>query len=163
MSKLRIYEYAKEQNMTSKEVINKLQALNFNISNHMSILTDEMKEKLEVKTKQKQETKTKARENIDTKKNQTNQPKQKAKQRNKHKNQEAKKPHEAPKQQNKKQETPEENLYHSTLTVSELAEKVNKDTSEINKKLMFLGVMATINQDLDDDAVELICSEYDVE
>src|SRR5699024_9487535 len=83
MSKLRIYEYAKEQNMTSKEVINKLQALNFNISNHMSILTDEMKEKLEVKTKQKQETKTKGSENIDTKKNQSNQPKQKEKQRNK--------------------------------------------------------------------------------
>src|SRR5699024_7438290 len=168
MSKLRIYEYAKEQNMTSKEVINKLQALNFNISNHMSILTDEMKEKLEVKTKQKQETKTKGSENIDTKKNQSNQPKQKAKQGNKqknkqHKNQKAKQHHEAPKQQNKKQETPSEIVYHSTLTVSELAEKLNKDSSEIIKKLMFLGVMATINQDLDDDAVELICSEYDVE
>lgn len=166
MSKLRIYEYAKEQNMTSKEVINKLQALNFNISNHMSILTDEMKEKLEVKTKQ--ETKTKGSENIDTKKNQSNQPKQKAKQGNKqknkqHKNQKAKQHHEAPKQQNKKQETPSEIVYHSTLTVSELAEKLNKDSSEIIKKLMFLGVMATINQDLDDDAVELICSEYDVE
>ena len=150
MSKLRIYEYAKEQNMTSKEVINKLQALNFNISNHMSILTDEMKEKLEVKTKQKQETKTKGSENIDTKKNQSNQPKQKAKQGNKqknkqHKNQKAKQHHEAPKQQNKKQETPSEIVYHSTLTVSELAEKLNKDSSEIIKKLMFLGVMATIN------------------
>lgn len=28
---------------------------------------------------------------------------------------------------------------------------------------MFLGVMATKNQDLDDDAIELICAEYDVE
>ncbi|HIS28747.1 MAG TPA: translation initiation factor IF-2, partial [Candidatus Avamphibacillus intestinigallinarum] len=97
-----------------------------------------------------------------------NQPKQKAKQGNKqknkqHKNQKAKQHHEAPKQQNKKQETPSEIVYHSTLTVSELAEKLNKDSSEIIKKLMFLGVMATINQDLDDDAVELICSEYDVE
>src|SRR5699024_5683393 len=60
-------------------------------------------------------------------------------------------------------ETPTEIVYHGTLTVSELAEKLNKDSSEIIKKLMFLGVMATKNQDLDDDAIELICSEFDVE
>src|SRR5699024_11674969 len=113
------------------------------------------------------ETKTKRSENKETKKNQTNQPKQKAKQGNKqknkqHKNQKAKQHHEAPKQQNKKQETPSEIVYHSTLTVSELAEKLNKDSSEIIKKLMFLGVMATINNDLDDDDVEIDCSEYDV-
>src|SRR5699024_12593619 len=60
-------------------------------------------------------------------------------------------------------ETPTEIVYHGTLTVSELAEKLNKDSSEIIKKLMFLGVMATKNQDLDDDAIELICSELDVE
>src|SRR5699024_660547 len=165
MSKLRIYEYAKEQNMTSKEVINKLQELNFNISNHMSILTDEMKEKLETNSKQKPETKAKGSENIDTKKNQSNQPKNKVKQGKKQKNKQqhkAKQQNETPKQ-HKKQETPSEIVYHSTLTVSELAEKLNKDSSEIIKKLMFLGVMATINQDLDDDAVELICGEYDVE
>lgn len=34
--------------------------------------------------------------------------------------------------------------------------------SEIIKKLMFLGIMATKNQDLDDDAIELICSDFDV-
>src|SRR5699024_5391914 len=33
---------------------------------------------------------------------------------------------------------------------------------ELIKKLMFLGVMATKNQDLDDDSIELICGDYDV-
>src|SRR5690625_1404133 len=48
------------------------------------------------------------------------------------------------------------------MTVDELAGKLNVDVSEIIKKLMFLGVMATKNQDLDDDAIELICSDYNV-
>ena len=46
--------------------------------------------------------------------------------------------------------------------MNDLAEKLHKDVSEIIKKLMFLGIMATKNQDLDDDAVELICSDYGV-
>src|SRR5699024_8811389 len=61
-----------------------------------------------------------------------------------------------------KKETPDHIVYHDTLTVSELAEKLNKDVSEIIKKLMFLGVMANKNQDLDDDTVELICSDFNV-
>src|SRR5699024_3677700 len=60
-------------------------------------------------------------------------------------------------------QTPEKITYSDTLTVADLAEKLNKDISEIIKKLMFLGVMATKNQDLDDDAVELICDDYGVE
>src|SRR5699024_689591 len=59
--------------------------------------------------------------------------------------------------------TPEKIVYHDVLTVEELAGKLHKDTSEIIKKLMFLGVMATKNQDLDDDAIELISDEYGVE
>src|SRR5699024_3836559 len=62
-----------------------------------------------------------------------------------------------------KKETPKEIKYSGTLTVSELAEKLNKESSEVIKKLMFLGVMATKNQDLDDEAVELICDEYNVD
>src|SRR5699024_5194641 len=70
----------------------------------------------------------------------------------------------APKEQTKKPtpKTPEHIVYHGTLTVSDLAEKLNKDVSEIIKKLMFLGVMANKNQDLDDDSIELICSDFNV-
>src|SRR5699024_5987750 len=67
-----------------------------------------------------------------------------------------------PQQPEVKVETPKHIVYHDTLTVDELATKLNKDVSEIIKKLMFLGVMATKNKELDDDAIELICSDYDV-
>lgn len=48
------------------------------------------------------------------------------------------------------------------MTVGQLADELGKETAEIIKKLMMLGVMATINQELDKDTVELIASEYGV-
>ena len=44
-----------------------------------------------------------------------------------------------------------------------MAKKLHLEPSEIIKKLFLLGVMATINQDLDKDAIELIAGEYGVE
>lgn len=60
-------------------------------------------------------------------------------------------------------ETPSKITFTESLTVSELAKKLRKEPAEIIKKLFNLGIMATINQDLDKDTIELICSEYNVE
>lgn len=60
-------------------------------------------------------------------------------------------------------ETPSKITFTESLTVGELAKKLRKEPAEIIKKLFNLGIMATINQDLDRDAIELICSEYNVE
>lgn len=38
MKKMRIYEYAKEKNTTSKEVINKLKNMGIEVTNHMSVI-----------------------------------------------------------------------------------------------------------------------------
>ncbi|MFE6374303.1 translation initiation factor IF-2, partial [Bacillus subtilis] len=62
-----------------------------------------------------------------------------------------------------KKELPEKITFSGTLTVGALAEELGKEPSEIIKKLMLLGVMATINQELDKDTIELIASEYGVE
>lgn len=48
------------------------------------------------------------------------------------------------------------------ITVAELASKLGKEPSEIIKKLMFLGIMATINQEVEMDAITLIAEEYGV-
>ncbi len=63
----------------------------------------------------------------------------------------------------KERELPEKITFVESLTVGELAKKLYREPSEIIKKLFMLGVMATINQDLDKDAIELICSDYGVE
>ncbi len=41
MSKQRIYEYAKELNLKSKEIIDELKSMNIEVSNHMQALEDD--------------------------------------------------------------------------------------------------------------------------
>lgn len=53
--------------------------------------------------------------------------------------------------------------YSDGITVSELASKVNKNSSDIIKLLFMLGKMMTINSPLDDENVELVCMEYGIE
>ena len=63
----------------------------------------------------------------------------------------------------REKELPAKITFTESLTVGELAKKLGREPSEIIKKLFMLGVMATINQELDKDAIELICAEYEVE
>ncbi len=69
----------------------------------------------------------------------------------------------APQQPKKVKELPSKITFSESLTVAELGKKLNREPSEIIKKLFMLGVMATINQDLDKDAIELIATDYGVE
>ncbi len=61
------------------------------------------------------------------------------------------------------QPLPEKITFYESLSVGELAQKLGREPSEILKKLLMLGVMATINEELDKDAIELICTDYGVE
>ena len=49
-----------------------------------------------------------------------------------------------------------------SLTVKELAEKMGREVSEIIKKLMLLGVMASINQEVDVDTATIVAEEFGV-
>ncbi|RKQ37522.1 translation initiation factor IF-2 [Oceanobacillus halophilus] len=185
MSKMRVYEYAKQNNTTSKDVINYLNEINVEVSNHMSTISKDtveaLNKKFNAKANKKENSQPKAKQEANhtnsnkksqDKKGNTNRSKTKnhTDNRNKNKNQKGPKKGNKGKAPNQKQqqpvvkkETPEKITYSDTLTVSGLAEKLNKEPAEIIKKLMFLGVMATKNQDLDDDAIELICGEFNVE
>ncbi len=52
-------------------------------------------------------------------------------------------------------------LYNEGMTVTDLATALEVGAVEIVKKLMGLGVMASINQSIDYDSAEVIASEYD--
>ena len=52
-------------------------------------------------------------------------------------------------------------IYREGMTVSDVATGLGKPLGEIIKKLMFAGIMATQNQTIDRDTVELIALEYD--
>jgi translation initiation factor IF-2 len=230
MSKIRVYEYAKKHNVSSKDVIHKLKGLNIEVSNHMATIEDDTLIKLDnlykknegnqqqsksvpssnqqpkavnksTQTKpQQQQVKTLGNEKpvakVVIEEDDKNTDPTKVKVKSVPKNREGKK-HESeyqskenkaftkgkgknqkPQQQAKRQqpvqqaaqpqrkkekELPTKITFSESLTVSELAKKLHREPSEIIKKLFLLGVMATINQSLDKDAIELIAGEYGVE
>ena len=49
-----------------------------------------------------------------------------------------------------------------TMTVKEFAEAIKKQASEIIKKLFSMGIMATVNQDIDFDTAYLIAGEFGI-
>ncbi|ANB55757.1 translation initiation factor IF-2 [Anoxybacillus sp. B7M1] len=199
MSKMRVYEYAKQNNVSSKDIIHKLKEMNIEVSNHMATLEPEVVEKLNhtyKKNEEKQKNAAKETQNVAVKpkgiirdfddeeavakkvpikkavvKNKESkkhdlQSQQQEKKVFTHKKNKKQKSYEAPQQEvqkKKEKELPQKITFEGSLTVAELAKKLGREPSEIIKKLFMLGIMATINQDLDKDAIELICSDYGVE
>jgi translation initiation factor IF-2 len=208
MSKMRVYEYAKKNNVSSKDIIHKLKEMNIEVTNHMATLEPEIVEKLDktyTKKEEKQSEQKAAKEkpafkpggyindfddddedeaikskvpikkggskNREGKKHDVESQQKEKKifhnnKKNKNKNKSKQKmnqpaPQEA--QKKKEKELPKKITFEGSLTVAELAKKLGKEPSEIIKKLFMVGVMATINQDLDKDAIELICADYGVE
>lgn len=66
-----------------------------------------------------------------------------------------------------KKSKPKSNITHieytEGITVNELADKLEKNSSDIIKLLFMMGTVVNINTSLDNDTVELICLEYGVE
>lgn len=201
MSKKRIYEYAKENNTTSKEVINELEKLDIEVTNHMSVITDETIEKLQNQRGAKPTTDKKVGETTSkpesgkSSKNrgsdkEKNEPaatekfkkrpsKEEGASSSKKRANNNKKNHQQNKQQNKqgnektgspggkrnevKKDMPSKIKYTTPITVGDFAQKLHKEPSELIKKLMFLGVMATINQEIDKDTIAILAEEFNVE
>lgn len=195
MSKKRIYEYAKELNLKSKEIIDELKSMNVEVSNHMQALEEEQIKALDKKFKASQAKDTNKQntqnnhQKSNNKQNSNDKEKQqsknnskptkkkeqnnKGKQQNKNnktnknqKNNKNKKNNKNSKPQNEAAETkemPSKITYQEGITVGELAEKLNVESAGIIKKLFLLGIMANINQSLDEETLELIADDYGVE
>lgn len=227
MTKIRVHEYAKQVNKTSKEVIEALSKLNVSVTNHMSMLEKDIVSKLNQTFKAtpeknvgkqatqniSQKSQLNGQQNHSVKKQEgqrqqsaTSKPKVNNQQHSNSSNEKSKntkgnqnrnmtqnnnnnnnnnrrggggynqrpkpgihggkrrhpKTHQ-PSIPVKQKELPEKITFVESLSVAELAKKLHREPSEIIKKLFMLGVMATINQELDKDAIELICADYGVE
>lgn len=230
MTKLRVHEYAKQVNKSSKEVIEQLSKLHIDVKNHMSMLEKDTISRLNNVFTMKQSTHSNQPKNqtkgqpgtrpvarkdspaqtkqITTQgsnmnnnstskdhsksKSNTNNSQSHSKSGNNNNNNQnrggrngntqggnrnfnqRRKPgiHGGQRRKNRpqpapqpavKKELPEKITFYESLSVGELAKKLGREPSEIIKKLFMLGVMATINQELDQDAIELICADYGVE
>ena len=181
MSKKRIYEYAKELNLKSKEIIDELKSMNVEVSNHMQALEEEQIKALDKKFKasQAKDTNKQNTQNNHQKSNNKQNSNDKEKQQSKNNSKPTKKKEQnnKGKQQNKNnnknnkpqnevaetKEMPSKITYQEGITVGELAEKLNVESAGIIKKLFLLGIMANINQSLDEETLELIADDYGVE
>lgn len=180
MSKQRIYEYAKELNLKSKEIIDELKSMNIEVSNHMQALEDDQIKALDKKFKKEQKNDNKqSTQNNHQKSNNQNQNKgqQKDNKKNQQQNNKGNKGNKKNSRNNKKnnknnkpqnqpaapKEIPSKVTYQEGITVGEFADKLNVESSEIIKKLFLLGIVANINQSLNQETIELIADDYGVE
>ena len=173
MSKKRIYEYAKELNVKSKEIIDELKKMDVEVSNHMQALEDGQIKMLDKKFKssQNEENKKQNTQNNHQKqqnKKDNNQNKSNSKKKNNKNSKNNKNNKNNKKGKNNKpaaepKEMPSKITYEEGITVGELADKLNIESSGIIKKLFLLGIVANINQSLDEETLELIADDYGVE
>lgn len=156
MKKVRIYEYAKEIGKQSKDLITVLKDANIEVSNHMSMLTEEGLAKLDsIFKKQEQATKNEQSSSNEGKKN-----KKKKVKKEKVKKSQKQQPAiiEAPSEETISEDTI---LVKDGMTVGELSEVLSIGSTELIKKLfMELKIMANINQSLTLEQIELIAMDY---
>ncbi|MBJ6365694.1 translation initiation factor IF-2 [Staphylococcus hominis] len=173
MSKKRIYEYAKEVNVKSKEIIDELKKMDVEVSNHMQALEDDQIKILNKKFKsskneenKKQNTQNnhqKQQNKKDNNQNKSNSKKKNNKNSKNNKNNKNNKKGKNNKPAAEPKEMPSKITYEEGITVGELADKLNIESSDIIKKLFLLGIVANINQSLDEETLELIADDYGVE
>lgn len=153
----------KKINISSKDLMTKLKEMNIEVSNHMTMLEDEVVNKLDNQYSAGAEKPSVAdefevEEKVVRSKKNSNKNKKKGKA-----NEDKRQDNFAGRQQTPIVETPDKITFSGSLTVGDLAKKLSKEPSEIIKKLFMLGIMATINQDLDKDTIELIATDYGIE
>ena len=154
MKKVRIYEYAKEIGKQSKDLIKVLKDANIEVSNHMSMLTEEGLAKLD-RVFKKEEIQEEQTSNNEGKKN-----KKKKNKKEKVKKSQKQQPAiiEAPTEESISEDTI---LVKDGMTVGELSDALSVSSTELIKKLfMELKIMANINQSLTLEQIELIAMDY---
>ena len=158
MSKIRVYELAKELNVSSKDLITLLmEEFGVEVKNHMSVIEDEdaaLIQELIGENGIPQEKKSIVDEYEDQLAEEVNKGVRK-------------------KMKTKKEIEREEIERNAeaacgvveigdTITVKELCEKLGKPTADVIKNLIFLGVMAGVNQEIDFATAEKLCEKYEV-
>jgi len=179
LSKVRVYEIAKKLNISSKELIEVLEDFGIKVHSHMSSLEDEEaqlimeyystdkdndirdnKKSSDSKDKKKKtklkDTKTEFGEELHQRTDKMNEQKSTKKDKAfKEKEKEVKSD-----KKDKEEDTIKIIKIPDKITVQSLAQKLDCPATELIKKLMMKGIMASINQEIDFDTASMIAEEY---
>lgn len=162
MTKKRVYQLAKELGISSKILITKMEELKMDVSSHMSTIEDNEEVTL-VKFFTKEDEKEQKKEGKETKEivkketENTSKTNKGKKNKSNSKNKSTK--------VDKVENTNKTNEYEieENIKVNELADLLGVKASELIGKLMMLGVMANINQEIEFDTASLLAEDYGVE
>ncbi|AOY77274.1 translation initiation factor IF-2 [Clostridium formicaceticum] len=191
MSKVRVYQLAKQLKVSSKELIEKMKELSVEVGNHMSTIEDDdAKLLLELFT---EETSSEPQEKPSYNKKEDNKETKVIEKEPKVINKEPKVINKEPKvinkekkpvvdkvdnnKKNKKNTDAFKKEEHNTMEekgeqviqieekiiVKDFAEKIQKSPTEVIGKLIKIGVMASINQEIDFETAKSIASEFEIE
>ena len=162
MSKIRVHELAKELNIGSKELITLLmEEFGVEVKNHMSTIEDEDAALIKELYAGKGEVSVEGGESktiVDEYEDQL------AEELNKGQKKKKKTRREVEAEKKAAEEANNVGIIEigESITVKELAEKLNKPTNDVIRTLIFKGVMAAINQEIDFETAEKVCTEYEV-
>ncbi|MBE6060746.1 MAG: translation initiation factor IF-2 [Clostridium sulfidigenes] len=157
MSKIRIYELAKELEVTNKELISVLmEEFGVEAKNHMSVIDEEDADLIkELYEEQKKEAAEK-KEIIEEYESKINEDISKQQRKNSKMRKGGNKRNEE-----KVDETPDEVIeMEQTIVVKDLADKLKKPVVEVIRALIFQGVMASVNQEIDFNTAEKLVDSF---
>ncbi|MBI6874994.1 translation initiation factor IF-2 [Clostridium aciditolerans] len=159
MSKVRIYELSKELEISSKDLISiLLDEFSIEVKNHMSVIEEEDAELIKELLAERRKEETNSGEDIVEKYEELvedNKTKNRKKNKGKIKGRDD--------QGNFTEgEDSDEKVIEidDTITVKELSEKLNASSIEVIKQLIFMGVMAAINQEIDFETAEKLGEKF---
>lgn len=157
LSKIRIYELAKELEVTNKELISVLmEEFGVEAKNHMSVIDEEDADLIkELYEEQKKEAAEK-KEIIEEYESKINEDISKQQRKNSKMRKGGNK-----KSEEKVDETPDEVIeMEETIVVKDLADKLKKPVVEVIRALIFQGVMASVNQEIDFNTAEKLIESF---
>jgi translation initiation factor IF-2 len=167
LAKTRVYELAKELDITSRELIDILSSeFDIKVKNHMSVLDEEDAELIKEIFG---ENESSGKENISIAKSIIDEYEEELDNSVKVKNKKKNSKKDSIKSKTNGKENDNESTLaeevvieiEDTITVKELSDKLKKPITEVIKQLMFMGVMAAINQELDFNTAEKLAEKFD--
>lgn len=156
MSKIRVYELAKELGVSSKDLIGLLmEEFSIEVKNHMSVIEDEDAELIKELLSDSKDDEEGSKNIVDEYEEMVAEEVNRQKKQRRLKRENDKK--------NGGEGSEEEEIIielGDTITVKELAERLNKPGTEVIKALIFTGVMAAINQEIDFNTAEKVLQKF---
>lgn len=161
MSKVRVYELAKELGISSKDLISLLKdEFSIEVKNHMSVVEEE--DALLIKEFYGESEKKSTEEDIEEKYGELQEKQIPVIKKNK-KNKTKKNEDENNNNEQEDEEEEEEEIIleiEDTITVKELSDRLEKTYAEVIKELMMMGVMAGVNQEIDFEIAEKLGEKF---